>query len=173
MYVFVLVKSELFKTASYSLAVLTTAVCCVYTCRHLPILLTVLVKERKFRMSNLYVALCFSCLSFPQSKKAFMKASEEADAALQAFQKADQDMANSRLVIEKVNQFSVWLFYTSVSVHLCRFVFQKIQFCSEICKICLQMGEKFETHRCSVIQVVGLIGGSQNTKVSLIRAVFT
>lgn len=32
-----------------------------------------------------------------------MKASEEADAAFQAFQKADQDMANSRLVIEKVN----------------------------------------------------------------------
>ena len=33
------------------------------------------------------------------------------------------------------------------------------------------MGEKFETHRCSVIQVVGLIyiGGSQNTKVSLIK----
>ena len=31
-----------------------------------------------------------------------MKASEEADTALQAFQKADQDMANSRLVIEKV-----------------------------------------------------------------------
>lgn len=33
-----------------------------------------------------------------------MKASEEADVALQAFQKADQDMANSRLQIEKVNQ---------------------------------------------------------------------
>ena len=31
-----------------------------------------------------------------------MKASEEADVALQAFHKADQDMANSRLVIEKV-----------------------------------------------------------------------
>ena len=31
-----------------------------------------------------------------------MKASEEADVALQAFQKADQDMANSRLQIEKV-----------------------------------------------------------------------
>ena len=32
-----------------------------------------------------------------------MKASEEADAAFQAYQKADQDMANSRLQIEKVN----------------------------------------------------------------------
>lgn len=32
-----------------------------------------------------------------------MKASEEAEQALQAFQKADQDMANSRLQIEKVN----------------------------------------------------------------------
>ena len=32
-----------------------------------------------------------------------MKASEEADQALQAFQKADQDMANSRLQIEKVS----------------------------------------------------------------------
>ena len=31
-----------------------------------------------------------------------MKASEEAEQALQAFQKADQDMANSRLQIEKV-----------------------------------------------------------------------
>ena len=37
-----------------------------------------------------------------KSKKAFMKASEEADVAVQAFLKADQDMANSRLVIEKV-----------------------------------------------------------------------
>ena len=37
-----------------------------------------------------------------QSKRAFMKASEEAEQALQAFQKADQDMANSRLQIEKV-----------------------------------------------------------------------
>ena len=64
MYVFVLVKSELFKTASYSWAVLTTAVCCLYTCGHLPILLTVLVKERKFHMSNLYVALRFSCFLF-------------------------------------------------------------------------------------------------------------
>lgn len=66
MYVFVLVKSELFKTASYSWAVLTTAVCCLYTCGHLPIiiLLTVLVKERKFHMSNLYVTLHFACLLF-------------------------------------------------------------------------------------------------------------
>ena len=32
-----------------------------------------------------------------------MKASEEAEQALLAFQKADQDMANSRLQIEKVN----------------------------------------------------------------------
>jgi len=31
-----------------------------------------------------------------------MKASEEAEQALLAFQKADQDMANSRLQIEKV-----------------------------------------------------------------------
>ena len=31
-----------------------------------------------------------------------MKTSEEADVALQAFQKADQDLANSRLQIEKV-----------------------------------------------------------------------
>lgn len=37
-----------------------------------------------------------------QSKRAYMKASEEAEQALQAFQKADQDMANSRLQIEKV-----------------------------------------------------------------------
>ena len=39
-----------------------------------------------------------------KSKKAFMKASEEAEVAMLAHQKADQDMANSRLVIEKVNQ---------------------------------------------------------------------
>lgn len=32
-----------------------------------------------------------------------MKASEESDTASQAYQKADQDMANSRLVIEKVS----------------------------------------------------------------------
>lgn len=64
MYVFVLVKSELFKTASYSWAVLTTAVCCLYTCGHLPILLKVLIRGRKFHMSNLYVALCFFCLLF-------------------------------------------------------------------------------------------------------------
>ena len=52
-----------------------------------------------------------------------MKASEEADAAFQAFQKADQDMANSRLVIEKVNKFGVWPLYTSVKVHLMQVCF--------------------------------------------------
>ncbi len=38
-----------------------------------------------------------------------MKASEEADQALQAFQKADQDMANSRLQIEKVKEMVFFL----------------------------------------------------------------
>ena len=56
-----------------------------------------------YRYLTLPKNLCFSGLCFLKSKKAFMKASEEADTALQAFQKADQDMANSRLVIEKVN----------------------------------------------------------------------
>ncbi|KAL9988819.1 hypothetical protein ACROYT_G003307 [Oculina patagonica] len=41
------------------------------------------------------------------SKRSFMKASEEADQALQAFQKADQDMANSRLQIEKYKTISM------------------------------------------------------------------
>ncbi|CAH3033855.1 unnamed protein product [Pocillopora meandrina] len=41
------------------------------------------------------------------SKRAYMKASEEAEQALQAFQKADQDMANSRLQIEKHKNISV------------------------------------------------------------------
>ncbi|XP_068729392.1 formin-binding protein 1-like [Montipora capricornis] len=52
-------------------------------------------------------ALEQSMKSLDASKKAFMKASEEADTALQAFQKADQDMANSRLVIEKFKTVSV------------------------------------------------------------------
>lgn len=46
-----------------------------------------------------------------------MKASEEADQAFQAFQKADQDMANSRLQIEKVRDmmfFSRNLFIATV-----------------------------------------------------------
>ena len=37
-----------------------------------------------------------------QSKKMYEKASSEAEQALLAYQKADQDMANSRLTIEKV-----------------------------------------------------------------------
>lgn len=41
------------------------------------------------------------------SKRAFMKTSEEAEQALQAYQKADQDMANSRLQIEKYKNISV------------------------------------------------------------------
>lgn len=52
-------------------------------------------------------ALEHSVKALEVSKKAFMKASEEAEAALQAFQKADQDMANSRLVIEKYKTTSV------------------------------------------------------------------
>lgn len=66
--------------------------------------------ERRKHLSNgkkVQEALDQSIKALDSSKKAFMKASEEADVALQAFHKADQDMANSRLVIEKFKNVSV------------------------------------------------------------------
>lgn len=79
-------------------------------CKELHSLHTELKTDRRKHLSEgkrVQELLEQSMKALENSKRSFMKASEEAEQALLAFQKADQDMANSRLQIEKYKNISV------------------------------------------------------------------